>query len=434
MVTLQTLFTGFGQTSWHTHRIITSHVLTEWMKATNEYPNNRPLPLAYLASKGKKDAATAFLLYKTVIESINLFAARHSISNPFQKLNDLPLVIHSRPWQINPIIEFHNKAMYLQGKDIIESHAQHLESIYSLLVNKIPFDQSYNFNYLPEQYYLPYIWFLHEVGSDRIMEFPIICDLALQAAPNMKVETEAEWQKSCPSWRFVKLTTALKDLKKLNIGKDPKDVIHNYPDYCSYLLDYCGFESFEQVFQKRQDALRVSSEQLITERIMDQALDYRRKYLWCGANPFLDISVWIEIKKLFPALMIQTKDALRVTLLQSEKGFSLVNEFIIELQIQALATQIMGELKVRNRMKPTMQCGFSYYNIPNGCHCQKKGCKGEICPTEGEPFQFIINGDQFEGCFFEAALRMLGTTSRNIDLQYGYKMPSLEELSSKYKT
>lgn len=423
----QTLFTGFGQSAWLVHRVLTGFIVSEWIKATNTYKEKRPLPLSYLSSKSKEDRAKSFLIYKTAVETSYLFTACHSLSDPSLKLIDLPLLLNSHSWQINPIINLNGESIFLQGKDIIESHAHYLESVYSFVVNGIPFIESYDEKVLPAKYHLPFKWFITEIGVERSIEFPIICDLALQINFDIKIDSEDNWQKFNPSWRFVRLTNALKSCKELKIINSLSDAINNYDEYCSKLLKKCNYDSLEEIIQKRQNYLRTSSEQSNIEKIMDKALEFRKKYLWCGANPFLDISVWIEMKNQFPTLLIQTQDGLRVTLLENLK---LINEFMIELQIQALASQVIGDFRKDENQAETFKCGFAYFNIQNGCHFQKDSCcSGILRPDEDAPFPIKINDeDEFSGCFFEAALMLLGTSISNLDIQYGHRIPRIEDL------
>jgi hypothetical protein len=115
-----------------------------------------------------------------------------------------------------------------------------------------------------------------------------------------------------------------------------------------------------------------------------------------------------------------------------EEIWDLNNEIVMELQFQALASQILGEFSNQAKLDGVIECAFKKYDVPNGCEFQRThGCTGRYRPADGSPFPPREVSGILTGCTFEALLISSGNPSSNIDLDVQAKLPSLSELEQK---
>lgn len=428
----QTAMTAYGQTVWHSYREAASHVVNEWIRATQSSPKNRRIPLAYLAKRSKRHQAFAMLEDRTCKEILGLLSARSYVHPPTRKLEELGLHLVEKPWQISPSITVDGETYLLHGIDILESHAKFLEGTYSLIMNDIPMADTINPRKIPKRYYVTFLWFIQEVGPERILEFPVICDLALQALWSDPPKSELEWRASHPGWRFVKLTDALKARRPLPFS-NTKDALERYTAYCVELLSNCGFPTLDETLERTLSRYDKPELTRLEIRMMD-ALRFRKEYPWCGANPFLDLDVWVQMKKRFVAPLQQVGEETATTIVEGElppdphlpaSGLQLEN--IVELHLQALAFQILGQHPPRYTGKADeIQCGYGYFAINKGCHYQiSDACPASFTPKKGLPIPLTALPDgNMAGCSFGMLLTSRGLSATDIDVDFSHRMLS----------
>lgn len=431
---LQTCMTGYGQTVWNMYRQAITAVINMWQEATSSY-KNKQIPLGFFAQNGLKEAGHAYFISATFIESIALDQFRDKTQ--YENISDAGLMLNNQKWKIDPEILLKGKSYVLQGRDIIESHAKHLESVYSFLINGIDIGESVNPTRLPSEYWFAQMWFFQEVGPERILEFPIICDLALQTVRCDPPKSEKEWRDSHPAWRFIKLTEALKEnvVSKLS---SIEDVIENYDNYVARILNHCDFASLDEVFSKSLSWYNRGQELLILQQKMRDPLLFRLNLPWCGANPFFDIRTWIEIKQKFTSPLIQVGPLLalspigpKIPPIDSKEMENLHIEFVGELHLQALALQILGIISQYSIDPEEIQCGYGYFGIRQGCAYQTLcNCPGSFRPGDGLPAPIKeISEEKVEGCHFGMFLMAYNINVNDLDVNFRIRdIPTLEEL------
>ena len=66
-----------------------------------------------------------------------------------------------------------------------------------------------NPNKLNPEYYSALYYFIETLGPERLVEFPIVCELALATAHIPLPSSIENFQKYAPNWRFIKLVEKL---------------------------------------------------------------------------------------------------------------------------------------------------------------------------------------------------------------------------------
>jgi hypothetical protein len=424
---LQTILTGYGQTSWDMQRQLTSFLVGEWREVSEGAADGkRRLPLAHCASASPQHFGQAYVAFRTAKDMLELARARFFLrGNP--TLRDLGVRLADHPWPANPQIQVGNGEHVLQTKEIIEGHAYFVEA--SLLESAgYSRAEAWPKQSLPRQYWIALTWFREQCGDDRYSEFPFLCDLALQTSNAHPVPaTEREWQDSNPAWRFKYLVDALRKggLPRL---ETPADWPTKYGAFASALLDACGFEPLDAVLEERAHALRRAPQQLGLEKLMDAALDFRRRVPWCGGNPVADTNLWQDLAARFQAPLLDVRGELRGDGL---RNFGANSEIIMELQFQTLAAQVLGDFSDEAIANGAVECAFARFGISQGCEYQvSHGCAGRYRPDAGAPHPLWTDANgNLKGCSFEALLSTAGMKSEDLLVEHGAQFPTWAELT-----
>ena len=124
---LQTCMTGYGQTVWNMYRQAIIEVINMWKKAVSSN-KKKQIPLAYFSQCGLKEAVFANFIHSIFHECTELDRLRDMTR--YNNISDAGLKLCNQKWRVNPEISLDSRKYILQGRDIIESHAKHLESIW----------------------------------------------------------------------------------------------------------------------------------------------------------------------------------------------------------------------------------------------------------------------------------------------------------------
>lgn len=431
---IQTLMTNFGQIRWRMNRQATMDILESWIQVTNKYAERRPLPLGYLASKESvEDIRNAFTVDLNRI-GLLLLGMQNYVSPTMNKMSDTGYI--KLDYEIVPTINVFGKAYKLNGIDIIESHAKFIEATYALTTYNIHFDVTYDSRKLPERYYFAYAYFIEVMGLHRVGEFPIICNLALQTDYIDGSFSETKWKSNHPAWRFIALIDALKD----NVVPEMDSIRlikRNYLDYCNKLLNICGYKTMDDILEL--PLLQFDDNQKLNlEQQMNTAIEYRKRFPWCVANPFLDYKVWEYLKSHFHAPLMQYGKTLHFNFINGGDVYTPntpisneLSEYFIEIHIQALANQIIGEISPYSQDSSEIQCGFAYLGIERGCYYQSTGeCNGSLNPKNGYKVDWkFTDKENVSGCMFAMFLdECINVNIKNIDLNFYKKFPRVEDL------
>jgi|GEM_PF-1641194 len=424
----QTIFTAFGQICWDSQRQMTGYLVNEWREMPLLSNGKRGLPLAHAANGFIPAQVKGILARDTCYESIMLFRARHSLPHPERLFSELKLKLINKPWMINPTVSVGGENYSLEGNDILEGQALFVEASF-LEAQGRKREEIWDHLSLKKCYWLARDWFLEQIGEERYSDFPFVCDLALQTSRRPDIPTtQEEWEASSPSWRFFKLTQALKGETGLTVGPF-QDWPLNYDKFAQTLLCQCNFKSLNEVFEERREALHRRPEMMKLEQLLERAIDYRLNVPWCAGNPIVSSSLWQELLKTLPAPLVQVEGKIGTHAVSDQ---DLNNEIVMELQFQALASQILGEFSDYAKFNRAVECAFNKFGIPKGCEFQKThGCVGCYRPEDGPPHAPVESNGVLAGCTFEALLISSGNPSDKIEVNADATFPSLAEIEQR---
>lgn len=424
----QTILTGYGHIAWDSHRQATSYLVHEWKKIATAPDGKRRLPLAHVARLGPHQLLAAFVGHRTTLDMIRLGMARFLLPDPNVTLAQLGIRLVPQPWATNPTISIGGRPHTLQGKEVVEGHAQFVEATFLELWHQLSREQAWDRSGVPDKYFVALDWFVQQCGEERRAEFPFVCDLALQTSWDPVLpSTEEEWRAYNPAWRFVRLTELLRNMPKTMLGP-PKAWPSTYAPFAEELLSAAGFRQLSEVFSERLAAFQRKPQLLNLEKLMQSGMEFRQRMPWCGGNPVADKGLWDLMTRTFRAPIVEIGGSLTGPGLGDAKANA---EVVMELQFQAFAAQIFGDFSRAALNESTIECAFSKFDIPQGCEFQRTDfCKGRYRPADGPPHPIVQAEDgSLGGCSFEMLLMTAGLRSVDLDVDHTAKMPTDEELA-----
>lgn len=393
----QSVFTTYGHLKWGCNRSFTSEVINLWLAATENDKGCKGIPAANLicdADVRKIGCISQILVQDTARKA--LMIAERRVNDPWlQKM--IPICIDEIP----PIIELNGMRHQLYGIDILESFAKFQEATLVYLVEGKSIHETIDITTLNPEYYSALHYFFNRIGPARILEFPIICELALTTNHLCIINTDKDWKSNHPAWRFIKLIDVI-------AGYDEsewllyEDIEAKFSSYVDRTLKLCAYASVEECWDevKKYD----SETGLNIPNDMLRAIEFKNKYPWALAFPFLNTSVYTQLKSFHPYYYIMSD-----TTGYAVDSESLGNEVMFENHYQAFAYQLCGYMSRRCIDCGRIQCGFSYYGI-KGCQYQlDETCDGHL-DHESELPKLVVDaeGNIVEGCSFEVFLGLMG--------------------------
>jgi hypothetical protein len=420
----QTAMTGYGHNAWHLFRQLTGFVFNEWLKETAVSPAGRVISLDSLLAGREQRNAQLHAVKWTAENTLRIASARFRVRDPDKDFKSLFVVPPpgAGPWKINPEIRIGGEPYWLQGMDVAEAHARWSEVMFRRMFHEVSFDQILQREVSPK-YRIAFEWFASEVGGDRSLLFPFVCDLALQTIWNDMPQTEDEWQATSPSWRFYRLTTAIRN------GAGTRDVaalIDNYTNAADELLAACGFSPLEAVTDAAVKRANYRKPNMLIEERMFAAMRFRQKYPFCLAYPWAVPEIWQELQEDYqpPIIQISGKINLHLPPIRRAPEIScdpsaFMTEVAGELLLQAFVMQILGKEPEIRPVPGMLQCGFAYFNVQDVCpHQVRDNCPGSFVPANGPPFpaeQHLHSDDV--GCPLEKMLWAAGVKVKDLQLR-----------------
>lgn len=415
----QTLFTGYGHIQWSSFRQASGFVHREWKEMWPVMGGPR-IPLAN-CNTSSDIHQNALFLYKVFDEQNKMNRARFETILGANTLDGLRLTLITQPWRINPEITTAKGPRELCTKDILEGHAFFLERSFGNQILGLPPDVAWERSGVSDVYTAAYDWFVERCGETARELFPILCDLSLQISwEPLMPSTEEEWRASNPSWRFYLLTEALAASPEFMLDMD-WGWQERYAAFCDQLLECCQFKQLNQILSERLQAL-IDLERhpgiSPVQRVMKKAMELRIGQPWISAYP---TGAQVELMKLFeefriPAVLIEGRYQA-----QSPVNAEMATELIGELHYQAFNDQLLGSPSALARRTNSIECGFSKFEVFNGCPFQVSGeCIGRFDPREGLPIPVSHDAaGNIEGCTFGALFQFLGARVEDLQVDYG---------------
>lgn len=401
----QSIFTPYGHLKWGCYRSVSSEIIELWLKATMETPTERVIPAGSLLPCKSMEQFTSIAQIFVQDYASKIISLEERVYYDDTIENILPISLDD----ICPIVKIRGRDYRLNGIDILESFAKFQEATLAYIVEGQPITSTIDIEYLNPEYYSALYFFIMTIGWDRIIEFPILCELALASDELCKFDNAHEWKSNHPAWRFVKMVELLSTDKNIRPLKY-ESIKEDFLSYSEDVLKTCGYKS--QCDSWNSAIAYASQNELNISKDMLRAIDFKNDYPWILSFPFIDKGIMLEIKKFQPYFYITSDSTI-----YSVDNESLGNEVIFENQYQALAHQIRGNMSSRCLDRGKLQCGFSYYGL-NECQYQKSGeCDGHIDRFHQLP-EVKINDDGtiIEGCTFELFLSLMDISIKDIKI------------------
>ena len=412
---LQYIFTPYGHLKWGANRTYSADILNIWL--TQDISKKKKIPVAeYL----ENDENSLKILCSIMLQD---FAKRMSdITDGFAVTKDeLKLAGVKDEQSLIPRINVSGKNYTLNGIDIIESFAKYEEAILAFLVEDKDINDTINPNYLQPRYFVALYYFIEQVGTDRLEEFPIACELALCFSHLPRVNDSRSMQNNHPGWRFVKIVEYLKDNKlEYNIFE-----AESFWKYTSIVLKGCEFEEWNELWKpveeyEKQCDLTMSQEMLA-------AIEYKKTHPWCLSYPMANLKEFFgeEFNRFYPLFTITDNEVFYNV---SEVNQS---ELFLENEIQSFANQIVGYKSEYNLYPNSIQCADNYYGIKSCKHWMDGSCDGHLCADTEIP-QMIMDEKQniLDGCMLEICLNIWGTSIKEIEIGKTGNIIKFSELAS----
>jgi len=395
----QFLFTPYGQLKWGYFRTSTSEIIKIWLKATDKEPHNRKLPIGNLLKNGSKENIKDVSLIYIQELSIKLIGYEER----FNEDADINKLVTISEKIICPEVIINGRAYKLNGIDIIESFAKFQEAVFAHITDTTSFFEIINPSKLNKEYYIALLYFIEQLGAERITEFPIACELSLSASKLCRFSTEDfSWKDNHPAWRFINITNAMKS-SKFDTTFYP-NIKKNFNDYCNSILTMCNYENVETMWCSAIEY--TESSELRMSQDMLEAINIKMKYPWFLSFPFIETDIFMETKinDLQPYYLITNDNSGYY----SENNLFL-SEVVFEGNYQAFANQICGKMSDRCIYPDLLQCGFSYYKLQGCKYFDNDLCNGHIDLNNNiDSIELDKDGNLTKGCPFEFILLILG--------------------------
>lgn len=401
----QTVFTPYGHMKWSCDRSVSAEVVKIWLAATNEPTDKKIIPAAGMVNSNniKQRAAAAEIFVQDLVRKVAYASERVVTDHTLEKM--LPISMD----ELSPTIELNGTEYKLNGIDILESYAKFQEAALAFWVEKRPFDEVIDPSKLSPTYYSALWYFIDKVGSNRIIEFPVVCELALAVKHLGIIDKEGAWKDQYPAWRFIRIVDVISKYKQgdyLKVG----NLKRKFRTYVDMTLEKCGYAGWDECWDyvkqyAEQTNMNISNDML-------RAIEFKRKYPWALSFPLLDPDVYCLMKDFHPYYYVMA-DSSRYAVNSKLLG----QEVVFENHFQALSHQICGHMSQRCMDCWKVQCGFSYYGI-KGCKYLLDGiCDGHVDGESDLP-KIVLNEnhDIVEGCMFEAFLNVIGRSVKELEV------------------
>ena len=275
---LQVVFTPYGHLKWASYRTSTADIVEAWANLSLMLNQPRKLPIKeYLLNDTPESVKLAYNIWI------------HDLKNDIYKIveqgvtsyGNMSLFAGLTYETCCPKVMLHGQEHRMRGIDILESFAKFEEAMLGEIITGKTLDDLIDPNKLNPEYYSALYYFLETLGPERLIEFPIVCELALATAHIPSPSSVENFQKYAPNWRFIKLVEKLKSIENLP-AIDYNDNT-SYFDYANTVLLACGFETLEEAWVAAEEYAEMSDLTMAEE--MKAAIEYKKKHPWMLSYP-----------------------------------------------------------------------------------------------------------------------------------------------------
>lgn len=402
----QMIFTPYGQLKWGCYRTNSMDIIQTWINLTDELGIPKKIPIKEYLDDGTEEGIKIayniavkdlkYGIYNAIEYGPNAFKG----SKYFSSLNDSSGC---------PIISLGGEKYSFRVIDILESFAKFEEAMLGELVTEKNLDELIDSDRLNIEYYSALYYFIEQVGVERLLEFPVVCELALMSAHIPSPTSVKMLKKYAPNWRFVKIVEVIKDysgLPDIDFNDD-----ESFWRYCEYVLDKCDYEN---IFDSWKTASEYAKSSDLTMSIeMQRAIEYKMAHPWILTYPMRSYSEFTsdEFNSFQPYFTI-TEDGVfyNTQFIKSE-------EIMLENHLQALVQQICGHKSKYCQDSFRLMCGYTFMGALTCPHYLNGDCDGYIDADSNLPdLKCDEDSNILSGCTFEMFLNLCGSTIKNITI------------------
>lgn len=400
----QMIFTPYGQLKWGCYRTNSMDIIEIWANLTDELRVSKKIPIKEYLEDGTEEgikiayniAARDLMygIYSAIEYGPNVFKG----SKYFSSLNNSSGC---------PVIFLDGEKYSFRVIDILESFAKFEEAMLGELITERNLDELIDPERLNPEYYSALYYFIEQVGVERLLEFPVVCELALMSAHIPSPTSVEMLKKYAPNWRFLKIIEVIKDyssLPDLDINDD-----ESFWKYCEYVLNKCGYENIFDSWKAASEYAKSSD--LTMSKEMQRAIEYKMSHPWLLSYPMRNFSEFIsdEFNSFQPYFTI-TEDGVFYN-----AQFIKDEEIMLENHLQALAQQICGHTSKYCQDSFKLMCGYTFMGALTCPHYLNGDCDGYIDADSTLP-DVKMDGKSkiLSGCTFEIVLNLYGLTIKNI--------------------
>lgn len=416
----QNIFTPYGHVKWGANRTFVTEIVEAWNNLSDMFSKDKKIPMYEYINDNDENSmkilSTIFLCsltkrYSDITDGVNLSEEDFSFNN-IDKENILPkIIVDENQYELN-------------GLDILESFAKFEEALLANAIENKNINEVINPAILEPRYYIALYYFIDKVGIDRLLEFPLVCELSLAFYHLPRINDENSLKNNHPGWRFVKIVDYLSENTiELDLGDNDSFWI-----ITSKILKDCGYEDWDVLWNHAEKYAKASDLKISVEML--DAIAFKKNNPWCLSYPMFNPSLFFSAEFLrFNPLFVITNNCVFYNT-ENVK----YEEILIENEIQSLALQIIGEKSQYNIYPNTLQCADNYFGLKTCKHYINNTCDGHICNQSEIPeLHCDENGNIIDGCVLEIFLNSLGTSIKSLLIGHTNKRYSLKEIGEAVK-
>ena len=348
----QIIFTPYGQLKWGGLRTNSADIIKLWTCLTNQLKVPKKIPIKEYLKEGTKEGVK--IAYNIAIQDL-MYGIYNAIEYGSNVFNGNKYFSSLEGSSGCPLIILNGEKYNFKVIDILESFAKFEEALLGELITEKNLDETIDPDKLNSEYYSALYYFIEQIGVERLLEFPIVCELALMSAHIPSPTSVEKLKKYAPNWRFVKIIEVIKDCSSLpHIDIDDDE---SFWRYCEFVLNQCGYENIFDSWKSAREYAESSDLTMSVE--MQRAIDYKLSHPWILTYPMNSISEFIsdEFNSFQPYFTI-TEDGVLYN-----AQFIKDEEIILENHLQALAQQICGHTSKYCQDSFKLMCGYTYMGV-----------------------------------------------------------------------
>lgn len=403
---LQVVFTPYGHLKWASYRTSTADIVEAWANLSLMLNQPRKLPIKeYLLNDTPESVKLAYNIWiydlkNDIYKIVEQGATSYGNMSLFAGLTYETCC---------PTIMLHGQEHRMLGVDILESFAKFEEAMLGEIITGKTLDDLIDPNKLNPEYYSALYYFIETLGPERLIEFPIVCELALATAHIPSPSSVEDFQKYAPNWRFIKLVEKLKTIKNLPAINYNDNT--SYFDYANTVLMACGFETLDKAWVAAEKYAEMSDLTMAEE--MKAAIEYKKTHPWMLSYPMCNEDDFFsaEFNRFEPYFTIMDDG------ISYNSAHVSSDELIVENHLQALAQQICGYTSRYCRNSFKLMCGFSYMGTNTCPHYLDGECDGYVDAETQLPKLILDEASNMKsGCTLELLLKSHNINIKSIDV------------------